>query len=141
MASTNSAKTLSDVLASLSVTMSDFQTESAKVEADFFALVDGLRGKVSVASPVGDTAAVQNQVSSLAQPQLEAGGKQDKLSDEVEQLREIVDQQTRLFEALINSKENVTRDDASNEKENSTEDEVLNDVFAQFKALSGAGTR
>ena len=43
MASTNSVKTLSDVLASLSVTMSNFQTESSKVEADFFALVEGLR--------------------------------------------------------------------------------------------------
>jgi len=121
--------------------MANFRSESANAESDFFELVDGLRGQVYVEPPVRTTAVVENLDRSLAQPQLEAGGKQDKLSNEVEQLREIVDQQTKLFEALIESKESFNRHNGSNEAENPAEDEVLSDVFAQFKALSGVGTR
>jgi hypothetical protein len=132
--------------------MANFRTESTEVESEFYGLVDGLRGlgpvnvkpaASTVEPPVLDSTTVEhleNLDRSIAQQRLEFAGKQDQLSNDVGQLREIVDKQARLFSAWIESTTNLKQDSASNDdvQQKSAEDDVLSDVFAQFKELSGA---
>ena len=151
MASSDSTDKLSDVLASLSETMTGFRSESVEVESEFFELINGLGGVgpvavretvVSEVSPAFDSETVGRLESldrPIAEQRLEFAGKQDKLPDDVGQLRAVVDQQAQLSTAWIKSAANLpTANPTSNEnQEVSSEDEVLSDVFAQFKELTG----
>ena len=114
MASTESTTNLSNVLASLSETLVEFRAESAEIESRFFELVDEV-GPLTNTAPAETTARdssaiesiavehLENLDRSMAEQREELTGKQDQLSDDVGQLRELVDQQVQLFAAWLES--------------------------------------
>ncbi len=152
MASTDSTTNLSDVLSSLAETLANFHSESDELESEFDQLVDGLsnRGRTAINAAVKaaepqelDSKAVkrlENIDRSIAEQRLEFGGKQDQLTNDVGQLRDIVDQQTKMFAALVESTRNVKAGNRSRKEpqSESSEDEVLSNVFAQFEELTDA---
>lgn len=161
MASTESATKLSGILASLSETLVEFRTESAEIESSFFELVDEIAelgpppaeaGAPATAIEATELAAkalesvaverLETLDRSLAEQRAEFSGKQDRLADDVGQLRELVDRQVQLFATLINSTTKLKNGNSSRKRsrKKSPEDEVLDEVFEQFEKLRGAAT-
>ncbi len=163
MASTKSATKLSGILASLSETLTEFRTESAEIESSFFELVDEIAELGPPPAAAGAPAAtvaidateleakalesvaverLETLDRSLAEQRAEFSGKQDRLADDVGQLRELVDRQVQLFVTLINSTTKLKNSNASRKRsrKKSPEDEVLDEVFEQFEKLRGAAT-
>lgn len=123
MASTESATKLSGVLASLSEKLGEFRSESAEIESMFFELVEGIAdfGPAAAASGVhADTTTtfqtktlesiaverLETLDRSIAEQREELVGRQDQLSEDVGQLRELVDRQVQLFTEWIDSTTN-----------------------------------
>jgi len=156
MASTEIDTKLSGVLASLSETLADFRAESEEIESRFFELVEGISevdALPDISETPGETLSpetialesiavehLENLDRSMTEQREEFAGKQDQLSEDVGQLRELVDRQAQLFAAWIRSTTNVNKTNPSRKgkRKNSSEDEVLNDVFVQFEELRGA---
>lgn len=161
MPSTESASKLSGILASLSETLVEFRTESAEIESSFFELVDEiaeLGPPPAAAAPAAPTPAIdpaeleakalesvaverlETLDRSIAEQRAEIAGKQDRLADDVGQLRELVDRQSQLFAALINSTTKLKNNNSTRKRsrKKSPEDEVLDEVFEQFEKLRGA---
>jgi len=120
MGSTSSATKLSDVLASLNETMGEFRAETEEIEASFFELVAGITefghgqdgGDARLdATPDCQTGTLESIAverletldRSLAEQRDEFLGRQDRLANDVGQLRELVDRQIQLFTAWIDS--------------------------------------
>jgi len=140
----------------LSSTLADFRSESAEIESKFFELVEGIvelappasAAPVAPQTPNPETIALQtlaveqleNLDRSISEQREEVVGKQDRLSEDVGQLRELVDRQAQLFAAFISSaaKMNKSTSSRKGKRKTTSEDEVLNDVFAQFEELRGA---
>jgi len=110
MVATESTSKLSNILGSLSDTFSDFRSENAELESEFFALIDEVtecRLATAVAENTSDESvaiAVERLESldkSIAEQREEFADQQSRLTDDVGQLRELVDQQLQLFAAWI----------------------------------------
>jgi len=151
MASTASTTKLSGILASLSETLATFQTEAEEFESEFFDLVEGIAELVPANledAHTGESSAVdsiaferlENLDRSIAEQREAFTEKQDRLSEDVGQLRDLFDRQVQLFTTLINTPAKRKRGTASRKgsQKNASEDAVLNDVFAQFEELRGA---
>ncbi|HJN08113.1 MAG TPA: hypothetical protein QF564_05430 [Pirellulaceae bacterium] len=154
MASTESTTRLSSVLASLSETLVNFRSESVEIESKFFELVEGIAelgpmmvdaDVISMESPALDSVTIERLEDldrSIANQRVEFAGKQDQLSNDVGELREIVDRQVQLFAAWFNSTWKAEKGNSPRavRPKKSSEDQVLNDVCAQFEVLTGAAT-
>jgi len=155
MESTESTTKLSSVLASLSETLANFRCKSAEIESKFIELVDGLAelGPLTVGARVIaqepsalDSVAVEQLKKldrSIAEQREEFAGKQDQLSDDVGRLREIVDEQVKLFaqqqpakdSIAVEQLENLDRSIAEQREEFAGKQTQLSDDVARLREI------